>query len=148
MKIYIQVSFISFMEKSDEIQKIVLEFHKAMENADETFFSQMLSQKDGLVMIGSDPEEWLTGHANIVKILKSQFDQMSGCKVIPKGNLQAFCEGAVGWFAEEMTFKMPDGIEIPFRITGVFHQENNEWKAVQFHASIGMGNEEAGMDLE
>ena len=44
--------------------------------------------------------------------------------------------------------KLPDGTEIPFRITGVYHQENGEWKVVQWHASIGISNEEAiGQEL-
>jgi ketosteroid isomerase-like protein len=37
--------------------------------------------------------------------------------------------------------KPPDGTEIEFRMTAVFHNENGQWKVVQQHASVGVPNE-------
>jgi hypothetical protein len=43
---------------------------------------------------------------------------------------------------------MPDGSEVPFRITAVFHHEGGTWKLVQEHASVAMSNEDAlGVEL-
>ena len=134
------------MEKSGEIKKFILQIYTAMENADEEFFSNMLSQQDGLIMVGSDPQEWWNRHDNIVTIMKSHSNHASGLKIDAGSNFQAFREGTVGWFADQAVMRMPDGNTIPFRVTGVLHQENNEWKVVQWHASIGIPNEEAGID--
>jgi hypothetical protein len=38
--------------------------------------------------------------------------------------------------------RLPDGGELPFRITCVLHREEGEWKFVQSHASIGVANEQ------
>ena len=136
------------MEHSDEIKKLILRFYESLENADEAFWSNLLTKKDGLLMIGSDAREYWTDHSYIVKTLKSQLDQMGDTKVITS-DIQAFTEGTVGWSANQGLMKMPDGVEIPFRATGVFHQENGEWKIVQWHASIGIANVEAiGEELE
>ncbi len=59
------------------------------------------------------------------------------------GDIQAFSEGSIGWFADQPTIKMADGSEAPARITGVFRQEGGVWKLMQFHFSFGVMNEEA-----
>jgi hypothetical protein len=38
---------------------------------------------------------------------------------------------------------MPDGVELTIRETTVWHEEDGEWKIVQFHASLAVSNEEA-----
>jgi hypothetical protein len=38
---------------------------------------------------------------------------------------------------------MPDGQEIPCRLTGVLRLEGGEWKVIQSHASIGVPNAQA-----
>lgn len=38
---------------------------------------------------------------------------------------------------------MPDGSSVPMRLTGVFHNEDGGWKAVQLHLLVGVGNEDA-----
>ncbi|MCG3218096.1 MAG: nuclear transport factor 2 family protein, partial [Candidatus Heimdallarchaeota archaeon] len=92
--------------------------------------------------------EWWTDYEHIVKTLKSQLEQMRGFKVIA-GDIQAFEEGTVGWFADQATLRMPDGLEIPIRITGIFHKENSDWKIVQWHGSVGIANVDAiGEELD
>jgi hypothetical protein len=59
------------------------------------------------------------------------------------GDLRAERNGAIGWVADRGRFKLPDGSEVPFRMTAVFHQENGAWKLIQEHASFGVSNGEA-----
>jgi hypothetical protein len=68
---------------------------------------------------------------------------MGGTPRIIPGNLSAFSEGKVGWEADHASILLPDRKEIPIRVTMVFHEENGEWKIVQYHASIGVPNPEA-----
>lgn len=42
----------------------------------------------------------------------------------------------------------PVGAGIGVRLTGVWHREGDAWKLIQFHASIGVPNDESfGQDL-
>lgn len=66
----------------------------------------------------------------------------AGITAIP-GDLRTFRNGAIVWVADRSRFKLPDGSEVPFRMTTVFHQENGAWKLVQEYASFGVSNEEA-----
>ncbi|MBD0316884.1 MAG: nuclear transport factor 2 family protein [Thermoleophilia bacterium] len=38
--------------------------------------------------------------------------------------------------AGRVAFLLPDGSEIPARVTGIAHEEDGEWKIVQSHASV------------
>jgi len=117
------------MEQSNELRELTLRFYKAMENADSTFFEDIFSQEEGVLVIGSDPAEWWAGHATIVRILKTQMEEMTGVKILDANPL-AFSEGTVGWVSDQAKMKLPDVAEIPFRITGTFHQEDGEWKII------------------
>src|SRR5215208_2847532 len=64
-----------------------------------------------------------------------------GLQIVPS-QLQAYREGSVGWVIDSESFRLPDGTEIPFRNTAIFHQEDGEWKLVHAHASIGARNED------
>ena len=41
-----------------------------------------------------------------------------------------------------LKLRLPDGTEIPVRLTAVFRKENNDWKIVLRHLSIGIPNED------
>jgi hypothetical protein len=57
--------------------------------------------------------------------------------------LNAFVECTAGWAGGCAAILLPDGQNIPIRVTAVFHQEGEEWKIVQHHVSIGVPNSEA-----
>ena len=60
-----------------------------------------------------------------------------------EGDPQAYVEGTVGWYADNIEWKLPNGTVISARLTGVCHKENGDWKQVQSHCSIGIPNEKA-----
>jgi hypothetical protein len=108
-----------------------------------------LSIAEDSLGIGTDPREWWAGADALRAAWNTQLPEMhrAGIRFEP-GDIQAFSEGSVGWFAHQPTLKMPDGGELPARVTGVCHRENGAWKLVQFHFSIGVLNEEAlGQEL-
>jgi ketosteroid isomerase-like protein len=77
----------------------------------------------------------------VTKVFKAQFEEVGGFSIIA-GTPQAYSEGDVGWAADRPKFKLPDGTEIPVRLTSVFRKEGNDWKVVLWHFSIGVRNEE------
>jgi len=135
------------MQKSSELKALLLNFYEACTNGDTSFIKEITSRRDGALMIGTDPDEWWADYDTIIRVNEAQMQEMGGIP-IEAGEPEAYTEGTVGWVADQAKFKLPDGTEIPLRLTGVFLKESGDWKVVQMHASIGVPNEEAfGQDL-
>jgi ketosteroid isomerase-like protein len=131
------------VERSPELEDLVRRWYTAMMSGDISMIERLLSQEEGVLSIGSDPREWWTGYDNVVATFKAQFQEMGGQLQATPGDLRAYQEGSVGWMADNPTFRLPDGTAVPFRFTGVFHQEGGAWRCVQSHASIGVSNQQA-----
>jgi ketosteroid isomerase-like protein len=134
------------MERSDELRELFLRWYGALANGDVAFVERHISRDRGLRAIGSDPEEWWSG-AQVVEVIKEQIAAMGGSMPMKPGDPEAYVEGSVGWVADQGTLTLPDGGQLPFRVTGVVHRENGEWRFVQTHASIGVANEETFGEL-
>ncbi len=133
------------MRPSTEIADVLRRIYAAVSEGDEATLADALSGSDGILFIGTDPDEWFEDRAAIQGMLQAQAE--AGVKVRP-GPIAAFEEGSVGWVADRGTFVLRDGGEVPFRMTMVLHREGDAWKIVQEHASIAVSNEEAiGVEL-
>jgi hypothetical protein len=116
---------------------------------DASAIDDFLSTEEDSQGIGTDPREWWAGADAVRAAWNTQVPEMhaAGMRFEP-GDIQAFSEGSVGWFAHQPTLRMPDGSELLARATGVCRRENGVWKMVQFHFSLGMMNEEVlGQEL-
>ena len=135
------------MEPSNELKELVLRTYAAMGNGDTSFYDHHLSHQEGVLIIGSDPNEWWTGYDTITQVFKAQMREMGGVSCLP-GDPQAYRMGDVGWVADRPRFRLPDGIELPVRMSIVFVQEDGAWKVAQQHISIGVPNEQiVGQEL-
>ena len=130
------------MEQSTELRDLLLQSYEALSSGDHSFFERYFSRKDGVLAIGTDPAEWWQGYATITRVFKTQLEEAGGFPILAD-TPQAYSEGAIGWGAGQPNLKLPDGTEIPLRLTVVFHKENNGWKIVQWHGSFGISNEDA-----
>ncbi|HMK11055.1 MAG TPA: nuclear transport factor 2 family protein [Acidimicrobiales bacterium] len=133
------------MERSSDLVATTQKFYDSLSAGDAEAATSLVSTADGMLMIGTDPNEWLTDH----KILTDLFAaQVSAGVNVRGGEIQAFEEGSVGWIADRAAFILPDGTEVPVRITAVFHKEDGQWRMIQSHASLALSNEEAlGVDV-
>jgi ketosteroid isomerase-like protein len=120
-----------------------MRYFDAIASGDTGFMEQFISRQPGVLLIGTDPNEWWPGYDKIVEIWKAQFEAMGGGFPIKAKEVQAYSEGNFGCFALQPVFTAPDGSELPFRFTGVVEKEDGVWKLVMGHASIGVLNEEA-----
>lgn len=127
------------MEASPAIAEQLREIYEAVADGDGDRIAEHTSALDGLVFIGTDPDEWFEDLADVRAMLEAQAG--AGVKV-RGGEVRAYEEGTVGWAADQGHFLLPDGTEVPFRITAVFHREDGVWKLVQEHASVAAANEE------
>lgn len=129
------------MEQSVELKELYLSCCEAQTSGDYSFFKHYFSQKDGVLAIGTDPAEWWTGYATITGVFEAQLKEMDGIQILAN-TPQAYCDGSIGWVADQPTLKLPDGTEMPFRLTAVFQKEQDGWKIVQWHVSMGVSNED------
>ena len=135
------------MEQSDELRDLTLRFYEATATGDLSFLERHLSRQEGAVFVGTDPHERWEGFEAFVEAMRTQAEAQwgaaAGMQIVP-GQLQAYQEGNVGWAIDcDPLFRLPDGLELPFRSSWVFRREDGEWKLVHVHTSIGVGNEEA-----
>jgi ketosteroid isomerase-like protein len=128
------------MQPSIELRELVLQTYAAMANGDTTFYDQHLSRQEGVLIIGSDPNEWWAGRETILRVYEAQMQEVGGIGVVGYDPL-AYSEGNVGWVADRPSFRLPDGTQVPFRSTIVFEKEDDLWKVVHQHISIGVPND-------
>ncbi len=122
------------MEQSTELKELYLRSCEAQSSGDYSFFERYFSQKDGVIAIGTDPTEWWVGYATINNVFKAQLKEMGGVQIMAD-TAQAYRDGSIGWVAGQPTLKLPDGTEMPVRLTAVFQKEQNGWKIVHIHWS-------------
>jgi adenylate cyclase len=125
------------VEPSEEIRRIVERWIRAISERDSESSLGRASEHPGAVMIGTDPDEWFHG-SEARAIWARQLEEMDSFSVIGI-EIEAWEEGTVGWASvkEKMSW---DDEEAQARATYVFHLEQGEWKAVQIHRSLPMGN--------
>ena len=130
------------MEPSTELKGLYLRICEALSSGDYAFFERCFSQGDGVLAIGTDPTEWWPGYATITSVFKAQLEEAGGFQVVADAP-EAYRDGSIGWVAGRPTLKLPDGTEMPVRLTAVFQEEQDDWKIVQWHFSIGIPNEDS-----
>jgi ketosteroid isomerase-like protein len=127
------------MERSIELADLVRRIYAAVSAGDDTALLAALSAHDGLVFVGTDPDEWFDTPDAVRAMLRAQ----AGAGVtVEGGEIVAYEEGTVGWTADRGHFVLPDATRVPFRMTAVFHRENGRWALVQEHASVAIANED------
>ena len=132
------------MQTSTELRDLMFRMYKSFEsNEINPFVADHTSQHDGVLMIGTAPEEWWAGYETITQSIKAQWEQIT--MRIVDANPQAFVQGDIGWVADQVKIVVSNGEEIPnVRFTAVFYREGDAWKIVQWHASIGIANADTG----
>lgn len=102
-----------------------------------------LSRDPGAMFWGSDEnEEWRNADL-LAAIFAKQLEELGG-GVFPAtevGTIEAFREGQVGWSWMTFRFVGPEGTTLA-RFTSIFHLEHGDWRAVHFHTSVPVPNEE------
>jgi ketosteroid isomerase-like protein len=131
------------MQPSAELKSLVLQLYEEEASGGLFYFAKRIySRQDGVLVIGSEPNDRYEGYEAIMR-----FYEMAGAAGldIRMDDIKAYWEGAFGWAADQVTVKLPNGIEIPVRHTYVFQKEDNAWKVVHTHISVGVPDESFGL---
>jgi ketosteroid isomerase-like protein len=127
------------MQKSVEIAQALRAYLEAIAAGDVAAVEAMMSEE--VLLIGTDPDEWWQGGDEARRVFRTQLAEMGGAMPIVVNDPQGYVDGDVGWAADRPLIRLPDG-DHPFRVTITFRREDDGWKVVQSHASIGVPNQE------
>ena len=130
------------LQQSAELREVLRRFDEAMERGDASSVLEIMSREEGVLSIGTDPDEWWSDFATIEQVYTAQLNEMreSG-GTFQVSDRHCYQEGSVGWCADRGTMVLPDGTQKPVRLTAIFHQEGGDWKMVHSHVSLGVPNE-------
>lgn len=130
------------MKHSYDLADLMLQLYKAISRGDFFFIDELISQNPGTLWIGSDPEEWWDDRNRLMRAWQNQVEELGGPMNIRSEGLHAYENGDIGWVADQAVAQLQDGTEISFRFTAVFEREDERWKIVQAHNSVGIPNED------
>lgn len=129
------------MERSSELKDLYLKICRAQTEGDFSFFERCFSRQDGVIAVGTDPDEWWEGYDAIIEVFRAQLEEAGGFEILAE-DPAAFSQGSAGWAAGNLILKLQDGSELPFRLSVVFQKEPDGWKIVHWHSSTAVSNEE------
>ena len=56
------------MKQSAELRELTLSLYRAMQQANMGFIGDQFSQEEGVLVIGTDPDEWWLGYEDIRRV--------------------------------------------------------------------------------
>jgi len=131
--------------RSSELEAVLRRILRAYEARDVATVRALMSRSDELMVIGSDPREWLHG-VEAVEVAAAQLAEMPRFTETI-GRIEAHEHGDFGWAAAEFTVEWADEDPDDFRVSAVFHLEEGVWRVVHWHASKPQPNTIGGVDL-
>ncbi len=126
---------------SEELRAFVRRFYQAWGTQDLETLKELFSRGAHATVIGTDPDEWWHG-ATGGEMIAHQTAEMKGVEIVSH-DLRAFAYGNVGWASDRAEVTMGAGGAVQCRFTMVIAIERGHWRMVQWHASIGIKNEDA-----
>jgi len=129
------------MERSSGVEDVIRQMWTSIGTGDAQAVSDLIAPVDEVLWIGTDPEEWWSGADEVKRVIEEQLRATGGFDVVGT-DPAAFVDGDVAWVADRGAIRLPDATEIPLRATGVLRRLDGRWRIVQFHASVGVANEE------
>ena len=104
------------------------------------------SRQPGLLTIGTDPDEWCEGFEAASALWRVQFQELEAREIKQQVDVQelvAWREGTVGWIACQVRGGDRGKGSVPGENDGRLARGRAYWRVVQWHASLGMPNEES-----
>lgn len=125
------------MEPSEEIRRVVGRWLAATAEGDVDSLLGRMSDDDGALSIGTDPDEWWHGRETFA-VWRRQLEE-AGPFPFRLVEIEAWEEGTVGWAAARVSIDPPEHVR-DARLSCVLHLERGEWKVVQHHLSLPQSN--------
>ncbi len=108
--------------------------------------ANLMSTDPALRVLGFDADEWWAGHDEFLKLRTTQGEEIGDARVVID-NIEAFEDDAFGWTTIFATLHKDD-LVTSLRISAVFRLEAGAWKAIHWHNSVPVPNQQVfGVDL-
>ncbi len=133
------------MARSTELEAVLRRILGAFEARDAATVRALMSRSDDLMVIGSDPREWLHG-VEAIEVSAAQVAEMPQFTETI-GRIEAHQHGDFGWAAAEFTVDWVGEAPADFRVSAVFRLEEGVWRVVHWHASRPQSNTIGGVEL-
>jgi ketosteroid isomerase-like protein len=130
------------MEPAPDLRQVISEWFEAAAKGDTSWRDRHVSRQAALRIVGTDPDEWLQGEP-AYQFLKNEAETVGGRATVKVLEVEAYRQGDIGWGLALPEITLGSGQQVKPRWSAVFIRENDEWKVIQLHASVGIGNVEA-----
>jgi hypothetical protein len=98
-------------------------------------FDDIVSQ-EAKIIIGTAPGELVTDRAAM------RFGFETEGVALESRSPRGYVEGSLGWVVDEPRFGLPDGSSFDCRVTAIVRKEQETWRLVHAHFSVGVPDEE------
>ena len=123
------------MEQASDVAQSWGRFCHRLTEGDADSFDDLVS-REATVIIGTAPEEWVDDRRR----MRFGFET-EGVGLNPVDPV-AWAEGSLGFVLDKPRFNFPDGTGIDTRVTAVLRLEDDVWRIVHAHFSVGVPDEE------
>ena len=132
-----------------ELEAVVGRLFAAINARDLPTILNLFADESGIAHIGTDPDEYWSSYQEIARIFEAQLREFdAGSVTFDAGEIEAYCEGTVGWAVCKPNLLLSDGSTAAVRCTVVLHLDRGVWRFVQTHLSGGVKNEDVlGLEL-
>lgn len=124
------------MRESSAVDDALVQFADRLSAGDVDSFDRLVSSDPATCIVGTAPGEVVTERAALRFGFETEGVRL---EIDPP---RAYEEGSVGWALTAGTLFFPDGSGIPVRLSAVLHQQEDRWKLVHAHFSVGVPDEE------
>ncbi len=126
------------MDSSKHVRDALLAFYRGVSDGDVERFDELVSSDAATIVIGTAPGERVTDSA----ALRYGFEA-EGLRIDAGPEPLGYAEGGLGWAVDEPTFVFPgDAGAMKTRVTAVLNHEDDRWKLLHLHVSVGVPDEE------
>ncbi|NNE11962.1 MAG: SnoaL-like domain-containing protein [Ilumatobacter sp.] len=130
------------MRPSSELRDLVSGYFRSFTAGDPDWVERHVLNGDEFRLIGTNAEEWLAGSDGF-DTFRHEAAAASGALDATVSDVEAFCEGDVGWGAALVRFSLSNGQSARARFSAVFVTIDGTWKLVSSHTSIPVPDEDA-----
>lgn len=129
------------MQQSEGVRQGMLDFYDRLSVGDVASFADVVSSDPATLVIGTAPGEFVRDRDRLKAGFEAEGTRIDG------GDPVAYEDGELGWLTDEPTFHFPGDVSLKARVTAVLHKEDERWKLLHMHVSVGVPDGEV-VDLQ
>lgn len=127
------------MERCTAIERLLGTWYDRLRDPDGEAAADTFAADADTLFVGTDPAEWWTGDTAICGKLSNVLHETGGLNLV-QAEPRGFRLGNTAWVSDRPYFRLPDGSEIPVRVTATACRVGAQWRFVALHMSLGLNS--------